>query len=45
MEDFNKKRNLLRIMLMDINDGFSKLVERNQSQPMPILISKAKALN
>jgi hypothetical protein len=45
IEDFNKKRNLLRVMLADINDGFSKLVERNQSQPMPILISKAKALN
>lgn len=43
--DFNKKRNLLRTMLMDINGGFSKLVERNQSQPMPILISKAKNLN
>jgi hypothetical protein len=44
IEDYNKKRNLLRQMLIDINGGFSKLAERSVSTPMPILISKAKEL-
>lgn len=41
-KDYNKKSKLLRLMLRDSIGDFSKLVERNQSEPMPILISKYK---
>lgn len=44
-KDYNKKRKLLRLMLRDSIGDFSKLVERNQSEPMPILISKYKDIS
>ncbi|MBP5996111.1 MAG: hypothetical protein KA736_10465 [Crocinitomicaceae bacterium] len=43
--DYNNKRKLLRLMLRDSKNGFDKLVVRDQSEPMPILISKFKAIN
>ncbi len=36
-EDYNKKSKLLRLMLRDSVSDFSKLVERSQSEAMPIL--------
>lgn len=43
--DYNNKRKLLRLMLRDSKNAFDKLVVRDQSEPMPILISNYKALN
>jgi hypothetical protein len=43
--DYNNKRKLLNAMLRDTKNGFAKLVERNQSESMPILISNYKALD
>lgn len=43
--DYNNKRKLLRLMLRDSKNGFEKLVVRDQSEPMPILISNYKVLN
>jgi hypothetical protein len=43
--DYNNKRKLLRLMLRDSKNGFDKLVVRDQSEPMPIMISNVKAIN